>query len=171
MKNIHLISLLAISVVMAACGTVPQSREEFVHAIQNYNGLMASQTLVYSKEMDQPFDKAFANIEDKLARCIPEGYTETSMRGNLGFSNTVHNNQRIERVSPDKAEITIQQHHSDTYRQSEGGSYLLAADLFKQGNNKVRLDFYTGKHYASIAEAIEQWSAGSQKCHGIGGNP
>ena len=84
---------------------------------------------------------------------------------------SVHNNQRVERVSRDKAEITIQQIHSSTAMQSEGGFYLLAADVLRQDNKSVRIDFYTAKHYAGIADAIEKWAQGSPKCHGIGGNP
>ena len=83
---------------------------------------------------------------------------------------SVQNNQRVERVSPNKAEITVQQYHSSTVGQSEGGFYLLAADVLRVDNKSVRIDFYTAKHYAVIADAIEKWAQGSQNCHGIGGN-
>ena len=68
----------------------------------------------------------------------------------------MRNNQRVERVSPDKAEITVQQYHSSTVGQSEGGFYLLAADVLRVDKKSVRIDFYTAKHYAGIADAIEK---------------
>jgi hypothetical protein len=129
------------------------------------------QRMAFSKVVARPFDKAVANIDDKLRRCVPGGYTQTAMRGAGVSSLSVNNNQRVERVSPNKAEITVQQYHSSTVMQSEGGFYLLAADVLRRNKNSVRIDFYTAKHYAGIAEAIEKWAQGSQKCHGVGGNP
>ncbi len=131
----------------------------------------ASQRKIFSKVVTSPFNKAFDNIEQKLKTCVPEGYTQTTVQGTSMSSLSVKNNQRIERISPDKAEITFQQFHSSTYMQSKGGFYLLAADMVRQDEKSVRLDFYTAKHYIGIANAIEEWASGSQKCHGIGGNP
>ncbi|WP_308366699.1 MULTISPECIES: hypothetical protein [unclassified Microbulbifer] len=169
MKHATALLLLAAAAILTACGTVPQSRSHYIELIQNHNGLGSSQKLIYSKEVNRPFEVVVANIENRLNQCVPEGYTQTSVRGNLASSSTVTNNQRIEIVSPNKAEVTVQQHHTGTYMQSEGGLYLLAADVTKAQPNKVRLDFYTAKHYAPIAEAIENWAQGSGQCHGIGG--
>lgn len=172
MKKVTTILLLAAAGVLAACSTtVPQSREHYIELMQGYSGIGASQRLIYSREVDRPFEQVIANIEDRLNQCIPEGYTQTSVRGTLASSSTVSNNQRIEVVSQDKAEVTVQQHHTGTYMQSEGGFYLLAADIFREQSDRVRLDFYTAKNYAPVAEALEKWSQGSRQCHGIGGNP
>lgn len=171
MKYVTAILLLAIAATLTACGTVPQSRQHYIELLQNYDGFGESQMLIYSKEVERPFEAVVANIEAKLNECVPEGYTQTTIRGNLPSSSTVTNNQRIEIVSRDKAEVTVQQHHTGTAMQSEGGLYLLAADVIREDSNKVRLDFYTGKPYSPIAEAIEKWSGGSGECHGIGGNP
>lgn len=166
------ISLLAIFVIsLSACGTVPQSREHYIQLIKDPTGMGSSQKMVFSKVVARPFDKAVANIEDKLRRCVPGGYTQTTMRGSGVSSLSVKNNQRVVRVSPNKAEITVQQYHSSTVMQSEGGFYLLAADVLRRDRKSIRIDFYTAKHYASIANAIEKWAKGSKKCHGIGGNP
>ena len=166
------IGLLAILIVcLSACGTVPQSRAHYIELMKEQTGSGPFQRMAFSKVVAQPFDKAVANIDDKLRRCVPAGYTQTTMRGANMSSLSVQNNQRIERVSRDKAEITVQQYHSSTVMQSEGGFYLLAADVYRRDKKSVRIDFYTGKHYIGIADAIEKWAQGSKKCHGIGGNP
>ena len=135
------------------------------------SGVGPFKRMVFSREVSQPFDSVFNNIDDKLQGCVPGGYQSTTMRGSSISTQTVRNNDRIERISEYKAEITIQQQHSGTVMQSEGGFYLLAADLSKIDEKSVRIDFFTGKHYLGIAEAIEHWANGSEKCHDIGGNP
>ena len=168
-RNITLTAILAMS--LTACGTVPQSRGHFIELMKEQTGSGPFQRMAFSKVVARPFDTVVANIDDKLRRCVPGGYTQTTMGGGSMSTLSVQNNQRVERVSPNKAEITVQQYHSSTVMQSEGGFYLLAADVLRLDNKSVRIDFYTGKHYAGIADAIEKWAQGSQNCHGIGGNP
>ena len=167
--NISLAAILVMS--LTACGTVPQSRAHYIELMKEQTGSGPFQRMAFSKVTARPFDKVVANIEDKLRRCVPGGYTQTTMGGGSMSTLSVQNNQRVERVSPNKAEITVQQHHSSTVNQSQGGFYLLAADVLRVDNKSVRIDFYTAKHYAGIADAIEKWAQGSQNCHGIGGNP
>ena len=168
-RNISLTAILAMS--LTACGTVPQSRGHFIELMKEKTGSGPFQRMAFSKAVARPFDTVVANIDDKLRRCVPGGYTQTTMGGGSMSTLSVQNNQRVERVSPNKAEITVQQYHSSTVSQSEGGFYLLAADVLRVDNKSVRINFYTAKHYAGIADAIEKWAQGSQNCHGIGGNP
>jgi len=168
LRNICRAAILAMS--LTACGTVPQSRTHYIELMKEQTGSGPFQRMAFSKVVARPFDTVVTNIDDKLRRCVPGGYTQTTM-GSGGMSTlSVQNNQRVERVSPTKAEITVQQYHSSTVAQSEGGFYLLAADVLRLDNKSVRIDFYTAKHYAGIADAIEKWAQGSQNCHGIGGN-
>jgi hypothetical protein len=169
LRNISLTAILAMS--LTACGTVPQSREHFIELMKEQTGSGPFQRMAFSKVVARPFDTVVANIDDKLRRCVPGGHTQTTMGGGSMSTLSVQNNQRVERVSPNKAEITVQQYHSSTVMQSEGGFYLLAADVLRLDNKSVRIDFYTAKHYAGIADAIEKWAQGSQNCHRIGGNP
>ena len=171
MKVLKYVFLLIICINLFACGTVPKSREHFVELMKEETGVGPFKRMAFSKTVSQPFDEAFDNIDDKLQGCVPGGYQTVTMRGSSMSTLSVSNNDRIEKVNPDKAEVTIQQYHSATLMQSEGGFYLLAADLIRIDKNTVRIDFFTGKHYLAIAEAIEQWAKGSQQCHGIGGNP
>jgi hypothetical protein len=169
LRYIGLAAILAMS--LTACGTVPQSRAHYIELMKEQTGSGPFQRMAFSKTVARPFDTAVANIDDKLRRCVPGGYRQTSV-GSGGVSTlSVQNNQRVEKVSPDKAEITVQQYHSATVQQSEGGFYLLAADVQRVDKKSVRIDFYTAKHYIGIADAIEKWAQGSQNCHGIGGNP
>lgn len=171
MKLVANALLFAALLGLVACGTAPTSRTHFIELMKEETGVGPFKRMVFSKTVPKSFDEAFANIDDKLQGCVPGGYQTTTIRGSSMSTQSVKNNDRIERVSPNKAEITIQQYHSGTVMQSEGGFYLLAADLNRLSENSVRIDFFTGKHYLGIAEAIEQWANGSEKCHGIGGNP
>lgn len=163
--------VLLLSVISLSACTVPTSRTHFMELMKEDSGIGPWKRMTFSKTIDQPFEKAFNNINDKLQGCIPGGYQNVTMRGNNINSEFVNNNNQIEKVSSDKAEITIQQYHSNTILQSDGGFYLLAADMSRINEHSIKIDFYTGKHYLSIAEAIEFWANGSNKCHGIGGNP
>ncbi len=158
---------------IVSCGTVPESRQHYIELLteEQGTGMGPFKRMVFSKDVAQPFDAVFENIDDKLQGCVPGGYRSTTMRGSSMSSETVVNNDRIEKVSENKAEITVQQQHSGTIMQSEGGFYLLAADVHRVDEKSVRIDFFTAKHYIGIADAIEQWANGSQQCHGIGGNP
>ncbi len=149
--NISLSAILAMS--LTACGTVPQSRGHYIELMKEQTGSGPFQRMAFSKVVARPFDTVVANIDDKLRRCVPGGYTQTTMGG--GSMST----------------LSVQKYHSSTVSQSEGGFYLLAADVLRRDNKSVRIDFYTAKHYAGIADAIEKWAQGSQNCHGIGGNP
>ena len=163
--------LIALLTSLWSCGTVPTSRAHFIELMKEETGAGPFKRMVFSKDINQSFNDVFANIDDKLQGCVPGGYQTVTMRGSSMSTQSVNNNDRIELVSPDKAEVTIQQYHSGTVMQSEGGFYLLAADVHRTSESSVRIDFYTGKHYLAIAEAIEQWANGSEQCHGIGGNP
>ena len=169
LRNISLAAIVAMS--LAACGTVPQSLAHYIELMKEQTGSGPFQRMAFSKVVARPFDTVLANVDDKLRRCVPGGYTQTTMASGSMSTLSVQNNQRVERVSPNKAEITVQQYHSSTVGQSEGGFYLLAADVLRVDNNSVRIDFYTAKHYVGIADAIEKWAQGSKSCHGIGGNP
>jgi len=171
LRNVSLAAILAMS--LTVCGTVPQSRSHYIELIKEQAGTGSGpfQRMAFSKVVARPFDTVVANVDDKLRRCVPGGYKQTTMGGGSMSTLSVQNSQRVERVSPIKAEITVQQYHSSTVGQSEGGFYLLAADVLRVDNKSVRIDFYTAKHYAGIADAIEKWAQGSQNCHGIGGNP
>ena len=171
MKLAISVLLLGTIASLCSCGTVPNSRAHFIELMKEESGIGPFKRMVFSKTISEPFDKVIANIDDKLQGCIPGGFQTVTMRGSSMSSQTVRNNDRIEKVSPDKAEITMQQYHSGTLMQPEGGSYLLAADVFRLSENSVRIDFFTGKYYLGIAEAIEHWANGSEQCHGIGGNP
>jgi hypothetical protein len=169
LRNISLAAILAMG--LTACGTVPQSRAHYIELMKEQTGSGPFQRMAFSKVVARPFDTAVGNIDDKLRRCVPGGYRQTSVGAGGVSTLSVQNNQRVEKVSPTKAEITVQQYHSSTVGQSEGGFYLLAADVLRLDSKSVRIDFYTAKHYAGIADAIEKWAQGSQNCHGIGGNP
>jgi hypothetical protein len=171
MKFLKFAFLLMACINLSSCGTVPTSRSHFIELMKEETGVGPFKRMAFSKTISQPFDAVFDNIDDKLQGCIPGGYQTVTMRGSSMSSQSVRNNDRIEKVSLGKAEITIQQLHSGTVMQSEGGFYLLAADVNRLDQNSVRIDFYMGKHYLGIAEAVEQWANGSQKCHSIGGNP
>src|SRR5713101_2818339 len=168
LRNVSLAAILAMS--LTVCGTVPQSRSHYIELIKEQAGTGSGsfQRMAFSKVVARPFDSVVADAFNKLRRCVPAGSKQTTMGGGSMSTLSVQNSQRVERVSPIKAEITVQQYHSSTVGQSEGGFYLLAADVLRVDNKSVRIDFYTAKHYAGIADAIEKWAQGSQNCHGIG---
>ncbi len=172
MKQIMTIVLIVASILsISACGTAPKSRAHFKELMMEGSGVGPWKRMTFSKTIQQSFNKAFGLINKKLQSCVPEGYQTVRMSGGNISSQSVNNNSRIERVSAGKAEITVQQFHSGTVMQSEGGFYLLAADMAKISNSSIKIDFFVSKHYLSVADAIENWANGSEKCHGIGGNP
>lgn len=171
MKILQKTVLVIACLILASCMTVPESREHFVDLMKVESGSGPFKRMAFSKSVSHSFNDVFNRIDKKLNTCVPEGFTSTTMRSNSMSSNSVTNNDRIVKVSANTAEITIQQHHSDTLMQSDGGFFLLAGDVIGVDDGSARIDFYTSKHYLNIADAIEQWANGSSKCHGVGGNP
>jgi len=169
MKRAISLSVLVVSLALSGCASMyPQSREAFVDYMQNYDGLMKSQVLVKNVDVSVAFDKVASNVEAGMNTCIPTD--QRTQRVSMSSWSTVseRNNPTFTKVSTDKAEFTIQQIHSSMPGQPEGGLYLLAADIIRNGKG-TRLDIYSSKHYAPLVEAVEEWAKGSAACHGVGG--
>ncbi|WP_434362362.1 hypothetical protein [Parasalinivibrio latis] len=172
MKKIPIVAgALTLTACTSSMFTVPENRAHYIELMQQDTGIFSSLALVYSKEFNTTFESATKNIEKKISDCIPSGW-EQHPTSNFTTShyNKVTNNVRIHVVNGDKAEVTFQQHHTDTAFQSEGGLYLLAADVFRVDDGNIKIDFYTSTTQSETAEAVEQWAMGSDKCHGMGGN-
>lgn len=176
MKMTLLAGMCVAVISISGCGTYPQTREAFVDASVNYQGMMSSWMVNETDELAVSYEGAIKNMESQMRACIATG-TQTSMMigngGSMGMAGatrlTQQNNPSFAKIDDNHAELTIQQYHSSTMGQPEGGFYILAADLTRRENNQTRLDVYSSKNYRPLIDAVKEWAKGSTQCHGVSG--
>lgn len=169
MKRAISLSVFVVSLSLSGCASMyPQSRSAFVDSLQSYDGMMKSSLLIKNVDVSVPFDKAASNVEARMNACIPT--KQSTQRVSMSSWSTVseQNNPSFAKVSADKAELTIQRIHSSMPGQPEGGLYLLAADIIRNGKG-TRVDIYSSKNYEIVVTAVEEWAKGSTSCHGVDG--
>lgn len=166
-KTAVLVLSVAVS-TLSGCGTYPQTREAFIDTTMNYNGVMKSWMVTDSGTVATPYDKAINNVESQVATCI-SGDMERSMAGATFVRIYQQNNPTFTRVDDNRAELTVQQIHTSTFGQPDGGFYLLAANMTRTSEDQTQLDIYSSTHYQPVIDAVKAWTAGSTACHGVGG--
>lgn len=160
--------LCAAALTMSGCGTYPQTRDAFVDQTINYDGMMKSWMVTDSGPVATPYETVVNNIESRVNDCISTT-TQQSMTGANFVRLYQRNNPTLTRVDNNRAELTIQQYHTATLFQPEGGFYILAADITRNSQDHAQLDIYSNTHYQPVIDAVKEWANGSTSCHGVGG--
>src|SRR5678816_2799777 len=102
---------LLIVTSLAATGSspaidVPQTREEFVQAVNSGKGAE-----VETIRVDVPFDRVYALLEEKTAACLDVEVKRTAYVGYVERSSSDYN-PTLRRVGKDRAELTLQVQHN-----------------------------------------------------------
>ena len=136
---------------------VPQTREEFVQAIAGGRGA-GPETI----RVQQPLDKVYAVLEERLAACLDVKVERTAYVGYVERSSTEYN-PTLRHVGTDGAEFTLQvQHHPRGvgHTPPPGGLFMMAADLRASGGG-TEIVLYRPKIGAGkITDSLKRWLAG-----------
>jgi hypothetical protein len=154
-----LISIMLI--YLSACSIHhPQSAEEFRQVIPT-----AFMGGVESFEVDRSFKDIGATFQKKAPQCL-NIKIESVTQSNTSYHRVVTAYNPSVRISADKAEMILQQHHeSGVIAVSEvpkGGYYLFVVDAIPLAKNKSKVDIYgPTMGYDTLIKAIKGWATGT----------
>ena len=158
MKNLGIAVLTAIAAVApAAAIDVPQTREEFVRVIASGKGA-GPETI----RVQQPLDKVYAVLEERLAACLDVKVERTAYVGYVERSSTDYN-PTLRHVGTDGAEFTLQVEHHPRgvgHTPPPGGLFMMAADLHSSGEGTEIVLYRPKIGPGKITDSLKRWLAG-----------
>jgi len=155
---IALITALA-SFADVAAFEVPQTRQEFVAAVTAGKGATAVDKLT----TDQPLDKVYALLEEKVGPCLDIKVQRTANVGYVERSSSDYN-PALRAVGKDRAEFTLQVENNPRgvgHTPPPGGIFIMAADLQSVDDHRTEIVLYRPTiGFKKIVESLKQWFAG-----------
>lgn len=147
---------LLVTSASAALIDVPQNRQEFVKAVSDGRGATAMETLT----SDQPIDKVFAVLAEKVNTCLDVTVERTAYVGYVERSSSDYT-PTLRRVGKDRAEFTLQVAHNPRgvgHNPPAGGLYYMAADLRAIDGNRTEIVLYRPTMgVKKIVASLKQW--------------
>jgi hypothetical protein len=160
-KNLTILGIFTVltSAAPALAIWVPQNRTEFVKAVEDGKGA----TTIDRLSRDQPLDKVYALLEEKVGECLDVKVTRTANVGYVERSSTDYN-PTLQRTGRDRAEFTLQLEHNPRgvgHTPPNGGLYFMAADLRAVDANHTEVILYRSSIGAKkIVASLKQWLDG-----------
>jgi hypothetical protein len=148
--------------VLSACAMpVPQSREEFVSAVQK--GPLTTKMEVL--EIDRPFTAVIHDLESKSNECLNVRVTSTMIERYAVHRNSSTYRATLKPVADGKAEYTVQVQYSNVGGNlPEGGGYMMAADIEDIQALKTKVVTYEPRFgFGDASEAIKAWARGEER--------
>lgn len=146
------------SVAPSAAIDVPQSRDEFVKAVEDGRGA-AVETIT----IDRSLDAVYPVLEERAKTCLDVQVNRTGYVGYVERSSSDYN-PTVRRVAGDKAEFTLQVAHNPRgvgHTPPAGGLYMMAADLRSIDANHTQVILYRPKiGTGKITDSLKRWVAG-----------
>jgi len=158
----HLTNIISACMVLILTGCVtshPQSAQEFREAVPG-----AFLAEVESFEVERPFAEVAEAFQSKAPACLT-GRIKTTSQTNMSYQVIVTAYTPTVQVSPERAEIHLQQHHEKgvlkVTEEPEDGYYLLVTDAYPIDASRTRVEMYRpSMGYKPIIEAIKGWATG-----------
>lgn len=148
----------ACAAVLAGCGTMPQTPDEFRAMVPK----SASGT-VESFEVKRPFKEVAETFRKKGPECLHKAVMVTE-RGPQSNRTYTASYKSTFRAGPQRAELHVQQYIDNVkkvYAEPPGGYYVLVADAIPARRNATRIDLYRpklGNHV--LVGAVRSWASG-----------
>jgi hypothetical protein len=152
----------ALAAVLAGCGTMPQTADEFRKAVP---GALTGKVETF--DVERPFSAVAETFEEKGPECLNKTVSTTSTTpgkyGPVVSTYTVTYKPTV-RVTENKAELHVQQHTDNSlkvHEEPEGGYFLLVADAYPVSENKTRVDLYCpAMGHQALIKAVKGWGTG-----------
>jgi hypothetical protein len=151
--------LLAVltAVTPAAAIDVPQTRQEFVQAVEDKGAI------VETLRVDRSLDQVYAVLEERAAVCLDIQVTRTANVGYVERSSSTYH-PTLRRLDDERAEFTLQVEHHPRgvgHTPPPGGLFMIAADLRSTGGGRTEVVLYQPKMgVKKIGESLRQWLSG-----------
>lgn len=151
-----IISAFMLLLLLSSCSLhTSKTREEYVTAVTNGQGMTKMHKLVVSKS----FNSVVNNLKSKSNSCLAKKVTSTTYSGLMAMSGSSTYKPSMQ-VKKGKAEFTLQV----TYSGDKDYMYALAADIHYKSKNKTALTIYAPTvGYDDVVEAIKTWSNGKNR--------
>ena len=151
-----LIALLA-SATPAAAIDVPQTRQEFVQAVEGKGAI------VETLRVDRSFDQVYAVLQERATACLDVQVTRTAHVGYVERSSSTYH-PTLRRLDDARAEFTLQVEHNPRavgHTPPPGGLFMIAADLRSTDGGRTEVVLYQPKMgVKKIGESLRQWLSG-----------
>ena len=161
MKQLYLatLGLAAGSVLLQACGGMPQNAEEFRRAVP---GAMMAKTDSY--EVNRPVRDIAATFQRKAPECLNMS-VRTVSQTTTSYQNILTEYKSTVVAGGERAELHLQQLHKTGVlypsKPPEGGAYIIVADAYPLPGNRTRLQLYgPSMGYDVVYRAIRGWASG-----------
>ena len=145
------------SVAPSAAIDVPQSRDEFVKAVEERGATVETITI------DRSLDAVYPVLEERSKTCLDVQVNRTGYVGYVERSSSDYN-PTVRRVGKDRAEFTLQVAHNPRgvgHTPPPGGLYMMAVDLRSIDANHTEVILYRPKiGTGKITDSLKRWVAG-----------
>ena len=154
--------LLAAAVVLAACTTTPQTRDEFRTLAAGHPKFYLTGSYTANRRLED----VATTLQRKWEECYSVQRTTTRTQGGMTTSryrDTFH--PRIQKVSNSLIQMTLQQTTEGMImlnKVPDGGEYIVVLDLERVSGNKTKLTWYSSQYagWPQRWERNKQWSDG-----------
>jgi hypothetical protein len=151
--------IAAATVVLQACGGMPQTAEAFRQAVP---GAMLAKTDTY--EINRPMRDVAATFERKAPECLNMA-VRTVSQTSTSYQNILTEYRATVVPGGARAELHLQQLHKNGViypsKPPEGGAYIIVADAYPLPGNRTRMQLYGPSiGYDVVYRAIRGWAAG-----------
>jgi hypothetical protein len=145
-------------VVAPACMHIPQNRQQFVAAVREGSSF----TEVEDKTIERGFDSVVAMLTQKSDECLAKDVDRTGYAGSQLEVASGKYLPVIEQKGQNSVEFTLRVQHSPRpIGAPEGGVYVIAIDLSREGASRTKATLYTATMgYDDIVAALRAWLAG-----------
>lgn len=161
------LALIAVATLMlmdpAGAFDVPQSRAEFVSAVQSGARGVRMETFT----IDRPFDEVYRALEARCNPCLDVTVNRSGMVGGTMEVTSADYNPTLKRMSGDRAEFSLQVVHRPRAIGEvtpAGGLFIMAADVKKAGARATEVTLYRpSMGFKDITRSFMSWVDGKSK--------
>jgi hypothetical protein len=159
MKSIHAGIVVAASLLLQACGGMPQTAEEFRQAVP---GAMMTKTDTY--EVSRSLRDVASTFQRKAPECLNMA-VRTVSQSTMSYQNILTEYRATVVAGGERAELHLQQEHKTGViypsKPPAGGAYIIVADAYPLPGNRTRMHLYgPSMGYDVVYRAIRGWASG-----------
>lgn len=153
------LAVLGAAALLAACGQMPQSAQEFRDQVP---GAFMGQ--VKSFEVDRSYNAVSKTFQAKAPECLTVA-VRTTERSSTSYMNVLATYKPTVIVGDRRTELHLQRHYEGNVivpgKEPEGGHYALVADVTPLPGNRAKVDIYgPSRGLDAVTKAITGWATG-----------
>lgn len=154
------LAALAVPALSGCVTSHPMTAEEFRAAVRP--GTFSAELETF--EVGRSFEDVAAAFQEKAPSCL-SGRIKTTSQTNMSYQVIVTRYTPTVQVSPERAEIHLQQHHEQgvlkVTEEPDDGYYMLVTDAYPIDASHTRIEMFRPAFgYKHIVKAVKGWASG-----------